>query len=334
MTTIGIIANPMAGKDIRRLVAHGRYVSNHEKINTLRRLFVGLDAIGVEQVLMMPDYDGISSNCMAYKSNNLKIELLKMQLMDTEIDSTNAAKLLKDLEVDCIITLGGDGTNRAVSKGCTTIPLLPISTGTNNVFPEHVEGTIAGIAAGLISKKLVDIKKSTYKSKMLEVWIDKSLKDIALVDIAVSFTNSLGAKAIWTTSELSELFVIKSKPTATGLSSIAYMLSGDQLNEDKGIYIKISTVNANNLKVPLAPGLVKSVPIENWNYIGINEKINILKSSCILALDGERTISVKSTSQIQIVLKRDGPLVISTDKVMEQAALNNILYDTDNSSTS
>ena len=55
----------MAGKDIRRLVAHGRYVSNNEKVNTLRRLFVGLDSVGVEQVLMMPDYDGISRNCKA-----------------------------------------------------------------------------------------------------------------------------------------------------------------------------------------------------------------------------------------------------------------------------
>ena len=324
----------MAGKDIRRLVGHSRYISNHEKINTLRRLFVGLESTGVEQVLMMPDYDGISNNCMAYKSDTLRIETLKMELTDTEADSINAAKLLKDMQVDCIVTLGGDGTNRSVSKGCTTLPLLPISTGTNNVFPENIEGTIAGIAAGLVSKKLVDIEKTTYKSKLLEVWIDKSLKDIALVDVAVSFTNSLGSKAIWTTSELSELFVIKSKPIATGLSSISYMLSGDQLNGDKGIHIKMGKANGNILKVPLAPGLVESVPIEKWNYIGIDKKTDIPKSSCVLALDGERTISVKSTSQIQIVLKKDGPLVISTNKVMEQAALNNILYDTDNFSTS
>ena len=190
MTTIGIIANPMAGKDIRRLVGHGRYVSNNEKVNTLRRLFTGLDSIGVEQVLMMPDYDGISSNCKAYKSKNLKIDTLNMRLIDNEMDSTNAAKLLKELKVDCIVTLGGDGTNRAVAKGCTTIPLLPISTGTNNVFPENIEGTIAGIASGLISKNLVDLNKTTYKSNLLEIWIDKSLKDIALVDIAaVSYTH-------------------------------------------------------------------------------------------------------------------------------------------------
>ena len=87
----------MAGKDIRRLVGHGRYVSNNEKVNTLRRLFTGFDSIGVEQVLMMPDYDGISSNCKAYKSKNLKIDTLNMRLIDNEMDSTNAAKLLLSL---------------------------------------------------------------------------------------------------------------------------------------------------------------------------------------------------------------------------------------------
>ncbi|GIT59723.1 MAG: hypothetical protein Ct9H300mP19_16710 [Dehalococcoidia bacterium] len=53
--------------------------------------------------------------------------------------------------VDCIVTLGGDGTNRVVAKGCLEVPLVPISTGTNNVFPPNTEGTLAGIAAGSVA---------------------------------------------------------------------------------------------------------------------------------------------------------------------------------------
>ena len=41
---------------------------------------------------------------------------------------------------DLIVTLGGDGTNRVVAKGCGNVPITPISTGTNNVFPKVVEG--------------------------------------------------------------------------------------------------------------------------------------------------------------------------------------------------
>ena len=55
MTSVGIIANPAAGKDIRRLVAHGRVVPNQEKVNILKRIFAGLDAVGVRDIVMMPD---------------------------------------------------------------------------------------------------------------------------------------------------------------------------------------------------------------------------------------------------------------------------------------
>ena len=48
MSTVGIIANPAAGKDIRRLVAHGRVVSNQEKANILRRVFAGVVSTGTD----------------------------------------------------------------------------------------------------------------------------------------------------------------------------------------------------------------------------------------------------------------------------------------------
>ena len=44
---VGIIANPAAGKDIRRLVAEGRFVPNNEKRNIVRRILAGLDAVGI-----------------------------------------------------------------------------------------------------------------------------------------------------------------------------------------------------------------------------------------------------------------------------------------------
>jgi predicted polyphosphate/ATP-dependent NAD kinase len=51
------------------------------------------------------------------------------------------------MQVGAIVTLGGDGTNLAVSAACSDVPLVAISTGTNNVFPTMIDGTIAGIAA-------------------------------------------------------------------------------------------------------------------------------------------------------------------------------------------
>ena len=128
---VGIIANPMAGRDIRRLVAQGRFVPNHEKVNTLARVLKGLEAAGVERVLMMPDSAGLG-RAVAAGSPNLEVRLLHMPVFNADYDSTRAAREMAEMGAGCIVTLGGDGTNRAVAKGSGDVPLLPLSTGTNN----------------------------------------------------------------------------------------------------------------------------------------------------------------------------------------------------------
>ena len=47
MALVGIIANPAASKDIRRLVAQGRVVPDWEKVNIVRRALLGLQSVGV-----------------------------------------------------------------------------------------------------------------------------------------------------------------------------------------------------------------------------------------------------------------------------------------------
>ena len=55
MALVGIIANPAASKDIRRLVAQGRVVPDWEKVNIVRRVLLGLEAVGTRRVVAMPD---------------------------------------------------------------------------------------------------------------------------------------------------------------------------------------------------------------------------------------------------------------------------------------
>src|SRR5204863_8033022 len=151
MSRVGIIANPAAGKDIRRLVAHGSTFDNNEKINIVRRVLLGLQAASVDEVAYYPDTYGIVARAAAAAKPKLSLSPLAMPVVGHAGDSTEAAQRLRDLGARVIVTLGGDGTNRAVAKGCGDMPLVPISTGTNNVFPEMVEGTLAGLAAGLIA---------------------------------------------------------------------------------------------------------------------------------------------------------------------------------------
>ena len=64
-----------------------------------------------------------------------------------------------------MLTLGGDGTNRAFALGWRDAPLLPISTGTNNVFPRFVEATVAGAAAGLVASGAVALRDVARQAK-------------------------------------------------------------------------------------------------------------------------------------------------------------------------
>ena len=138
MLKIGVIANPASGKDIRRLVTHASVYDNLEKAHILRRLFLALDAVGVQEVIYMPDYDGLVAKALKGLKLSLKASPLHIDMWADERDTTEAAGRFCESGVGCIITLGGDGTNRAVAKGCSSIPLVAVSTGTNNVFPSMI----------------------------------------------------------------------------------------------------------------------------------------------------------------------------------------------------
>jgi len=132
---IGIIANPASGKDIRRLVAYGSVFDNVEKTNIVKRILKALDALNVRDVFFMPDSYGIGRRAIQDVEVDVILSHIEMEMTSTAADSQIAAGLMADLDAACIITLGGDGTNRMAAKACGDIPLLPISTGTNNVFP-------------------------------------------------------------------------------------------------------------------------------------------------------------------------------------------------------
>ena len=151
MASVGIIANPYSGKDIRRLVAHGEVSDNHSKVNTLRRILIGIESVGVDRVLYMPDPYNLVRNANDGIDLSYELRALEMRFEAGGNDSVRAGALMREAGVGCIVTLGGDGTNRMVAKGWSDAPLMPVSTGTNNVFPVMLEGTLAGMAAAIVA---------------------------------------------------------------------------------------------------------------------------------------------------------------------------------------
>ena len=148
MSTVGLIANPLAGKDVRRFVSAASINSDRNKIEILKRCVLGAVDAGAENILLAHDFRNLSLR--AVESLNLGNKIIEMPI-ETEgnrQDTTRAAEIFKKEKVKAIISLGGDGTQRDLISGWMDAPLLPISTGTNNVFPFMVDPTVAGTAAG------------------------------------------------------------------------------------------------------------------------------------------------------------------------------------------
>ena len=319
MASVGIIANPAAGKDIRRIVAQGRFVPNNEKINILKRVLAGLDAVGVESVLFMPDSGMLGRGALDGSNFKLETEFIDIPVFHAEEDSTRAAAHMRDRGVGCVITLGGDGTNRAVAKDLAEVPILPISTGTNNVFPSMIEGTVAGMAAGLVSQGVVDVRVAATRSNKLELKLNGDVKDIALVDLAVSYERFVGARAIWDMSTLHEVFLCRAEPSSIGLSAIGAQLKPISLGDGGGVQIEFGDGDGSVL-APVAPGMVLPVKIKSWRALNAGDSAIVTLRPSTIALDGERTLSLKPSDSASVTLSPDGPLVVDVNKTLRAAA--------------
>ena len=92
LSTVGIIANPLSGKDIRRLVSRSRLIPNQEKINLITRILSGLESTGVQKVLLMPDRSNITRSAAENYTGLISKHFLEMPIFDDQIDTTTAVK--------------------------------------------------------------------------------------------------------------------------------------------------------------------------------------------------------------------------------------------------
>src|SRR3954454_10337272 len=220
MSVVGIIANPASGRDIRRLVAHGSVFGNDEKVRIVRRVLAGVDAMGVSEAAIMPDSYGIGLRSIEHLKLGRTVRILEMNAYGHQEASTRAARRLVDAGARCIVVLGGDGTNRVVARGCGDIPLVSVSTGTNNVFPSMMEGTVGGMAAGRVATGAVPLAEAAVRRKRVEIWQDGALHDLALIDLAVAQDQFIGARALWDASQLRDVVLTCALPGSIGLSAL------------------------------------------------------------------------------------------------------------------
>ncbi len=330
MATIGIIANPASGKDIRRLVSHATVVDNNEKVNIVERVILAAQKCGVEKIYIMPDTFQIGykveDNLITTKELKAEIEVLDMKITGSQLDTTTASEIMEEKGVGCIVALGGDGTSRAVAKGIKNTPLIGLSTGTNNVYPDFTEGTVAGMAAAIAASNKYSIREICRKDKRIEIYKDEKLIDIALVDLVLSKNIFVGAKAIWNIEDILKIMVTRGHPASIGFSSLVGCKTIVTEDDDFGISIDL-TKNKYKIKAPIAAGLIEKITMGEPEIIEINKDyVYIAENKGVIALDGEREIVFNKGDKFIFKITRKGPLHVNIVKALEIAQRNGFFH--------
>jgi predicted polyphosphate/ATP-dependent NAD kinase len=331
---IGIIANPVSARDIRRVVANATSLQIADRANIVLRVLAALAACGIEQVVMMPERGGIAGHVARgiERSRNLgehrfpRISYLDMPVTGTVEDTRCAARLLRRACVAAIVVLGGDGTHRAVVSQCTTIPIAGISTGTNNAFPEHREPTVTGLATGLAVMGRVPGGTAFAPNKMISVAVGNTT-DIALVDAAFVTDGYVGARAVWRMHTLRELFVTFADPEVIGLAAIAGLIEPVSRRDPGGLMVRLAPPRDASmiLGAPVAPGLIEFVGVDDWRRMPSGVSFAPTVASGSIALDGERELSFSERDEVSVTLVEDAFPTINVAAIMKFSAAHGLM---------
>ena len=334
MSKVGIIANPVSARDIRRIVSHAGNLPINDRANIVLRMLTGLFTSGVEEVLIMPENGGIRTQLMRTieRENKMgaarfpKVTYLDMPVTCTSADSALAARMMHDADVGAIVVLGGDGTNRVVVSECGNIPVSGVSTGTNNAFPEMREPTIIGLAVGLAVTRQIPCDHAYSYNKRFEVKVNDQ-REIALVDVAVVAERFVGARAIWKTDNFRDLFTTFGQPDGIGMSSIVGLLA--PLNRDEPVGRRITLLPhdgaGHTITAPIAPGLIETVGVGGIETVTPDQIYLPSVSAGSIALDGEREMTFSELDEVSIRLQVDAFRTINIPQCMAYAVRHGLL---------
>lgn len=319
MGIVGLIANPASGKDVRRLVARASVFDNQEKGAILRRALAGIASTpGDKRIAYLDDPHALVTQALSESATTLQSDPVTASRTASALDTATAARSLSELACTVVLTLGGDGTNRAVVKGWQDAPLIPISTGTNNVFPMLLEATVAGAAAGLIAGGTIAIGEVAHRHKLIHVQIDDDDDDVALIDAVLSRERFVGARALLEVERIDSVLLTRADPAAIGMTALGGLVSPLAETDDGALAVSVGP-DGEPWNVPIAPGHYRPVRITTCRRVEIDDVVTF-RGPGVLAFDGERERTLKPEQTARLTVRRDGPWVVDVHRTLALAA--------------
>ena len=315
---VGILVNPRSGSDVRRLLTSAGSSTIEDKISILRRLIHGAVEAGAERLVLTRDPFSITRRATENLQLSVKVDLLDLPLHHTERDSVDAAQAMREAGCGALVSLGGDGTNRALALGWPDAPLIPLSTGTNNAFPIHVEPTVAGVAAGLIATGAVDLDAHSARAKVVAVEVRGDSTDLALIDAVAVDDPYVGSLELFDPETMMASVCTRADPAAIGFSGLAGTVLPCAPDEERGVVLEFTPPSQNPprlVRAPLAPGWFATVGLARCDYLALDAPVEVA-GPCLLAFDGERSRRLHPGQTAALRVVRRGPRVIDVGAVV------------------
>ncbi len=283
---VGLIANPMSSKDIRRLTGLARVIDIEEKANLVARFLVGLGSVADVEVRALDDQAGLVRRAVSLAgSAAAPVAFLDLAVEGSESDTRSAAAALAAMEASALAIVGGDGTVRAAAEGWARAPLVPLAAGTNNAFAFSEEPTVVGLATALA----VTLDASAFVSTTAVEVETTEGSAIAVIDAVVVSDRWVGSGAIWEPTHLVEGLVTSARRTAVGIASVSAAFGPLE-----GGHARLLRFGGQSVvRAVFGPGLVLDVPVSGHRDLPIGTEHRLDVDAGLVALDGERRLPAR-----------------------------------------
>ena len=327
---VGIIVNPMSGRDYRRLAARADTVSHEAKRNQIARAVVGAIAAGARRILVPYEPRRLATGAVEQLGFAVEFERIETPVLHKSIDTTRAVEAMRERGAAALLVLGGDGTHRVVTKAWREAPMVAVSTGTNNVFPTMQEPTLAGMAAGLVASGGIALAECAERAKVVEVEIEGEAGDLALIDAVLLQNDSLGNLAPFASDKLRTIVLARAEPASVGISPLGGLLPPCGAEDEFGVTVNFCThaQGGRLLRAPFSPGLIRTVHVADSRPVPLGEPIEVT-GPALLAFDGDRERQLAPGQRAWLRVVRSGPWVIDSRKALHLAAERELMLDLD-----
>jgi len=317
-------------------------MTHETKRDTVARIAAGADAFGATDLHVAREPFQIATAAIENMTLSARLNVISNPISNSARDTETTVQDFLEAGCRVIVSLGGDGTNRAIVRALMRagvngrdVRLIALSTGTNNVFPTMAEPTIAGMVAALSARGQLDESGAARQVKVLHVSgrpaNEKAheLPDVGLIDAVILRRDHVGNLLPFDPARIDRILLTRAEPTAVGMSPIGGLIEPVGEADDEGLLVEMVPVEAAGdedlvFTAPLSPGLFRKVAVRSVTRIPFDVAVP-MRGPGVLALDGDRDHKLLEGHALNVQIRRDGPLLVDLEIAMRWAVARGMI---------